>query len=263
MSVNSDIKDGLAYVDLNRYKHRFSPSALPFCPRKYVIYHKATPDVEAFYSWEYSGEFYTTQGQSIHAATQKQLGKAGLLFGNWKCCGLTRLNQFSSLCPVCGSWPEYAEYALDRELLGMGGFIDGYIPKYNAVLEIKTKSTRAIEKLTEPIWYEWSLQASVYATALNRKYGWNVDRVIMLYISRENPHVNKVFSVKAIPTALDGQLAAQEQGKKAVRLNVLPDGICSSVKEGEQYYCVYSPICFRPDLAEKFGLSRPEDVKDF
>lgn len=255
------IKKGLAYEDFNKYKPYFSPSSLPFCPRKYVIYECGTEDVEAFYSWKYSGEFYTTIGHAIHSSTQKQLGKSGLLFGNWSCCGITRQHQYSSACPICNKWPEYSEYRLDKQLNGIGGFVDGVIPAYKAVLEIKTKSTKYIQNMTEPIWYEWSLQASVYVTALKNMYNYDLDKIAMLYISRENPNVYKIFVVKAIKTSLQGQLDSFEYGKKCVKLKVLPNGICSSIKEGEEKYCIYTPICFRPDLAEKFGLASPDDVK--
>jgi hypothetical protein len=260
-TLDHAIREAFNFVDISRYKDKFSPSTLPFCPRRYVIYHHATEDIQACQSWGYSGEFYTQQGHVIHAVTQQHLGKAGLLFGDWKCCGLVLKNRKASKCLVCGKWPHYREYRIDKAMNGIGGFIDGVIPEYNAVLEIKSKSTRRIEEMTEPIWYEWSLQASVYATALNRMYGWNLDKIAMLYISRENPNVRKIFVVPAIKTTLDGQVQAHEFGKDCVRLKVLPEGICNNQKEGEEKYCIYTPICFRPDLAKKLNLSDGAAVK--
>ena len=260
-SLDHAVREAFNVVDTSNYKHKFSPSTLPFCPRKYAIYHHATEDLQAAQSWGFDGEFYTQQGHVIHSVTQKQLGKAGLMFGDWACCGVVRKNQKASRCPICGDWPEYKEYRLDKALNGIGGFVDGVLDDYNAVVEIKTKSTRRINEMTEPIWYEWSLQASVYCTALNRMYGWNLNKIVMIYISRENPHVRKIFIVPAIKTTLDAQVQLHEFGKDCVRLRVLPEGICNNQREGEEKYCIYTPICFRPDLAAKLNLSDGLAVK--
>lgn len=262
LTLDQIVSDAFKVVDYNLYKHRFSPSALPFCPRKLSIYTYATEDIEAAYVWDYSSEFFTSLGHTIHSITQKQLGKAGLLFGNWKCCGLTRLDQYATPCLVCGNYPEYSEYRVDKQLNGIGGFVDGVLLEHNAILEIKTKSTRLLNSMVEPIWYEWALQASVYATALNRMYGWNLNKIAMLYISRENPHLRKIFIVPAIKKALDGQVASYEYGKKCVRLKVLPPGICSSPSDDNAKYCVYAPVCFRPDLASKLSLSEDLSLLD-
>jgi hypothetical protein len=254
-TLEQAVKEAFEVADINLFEPRFSPSALPFCPRKYVIYNHATEDLQAAVSWGYDAEFYTRQGHVIHALTQKQLGKAGILFGNWKCCGVTRTNQKSSLCPVCGKWPEYDEYRIDKAMNGIGGFVDGVLLEHNAILEIKTKSTWRINEMTEPIWYEWSMQASTYATALNRMFGWKLNKIVMVYISRENPKVRKIFVVPAIMTTLDAQVQSYTFAKDCVRLRVLPEGICNNIKEGEEKYCIYTPICFRPDLATKLKLS--------
>lgn len=262
LTLDQIISDAFKIVDVNTYKYKFSPSSLPFCPRKLSIYTYATEDIEASYLWDYSGEFYTSLGHTIHAVTQKQLGKAGLVFGNWKCCGVTRLHQYSTPCLICNKYPDYEEYHVDKQLNGIGGYVDGVLLAHNAVLEIKTKSTRVIQNMTEPIWYEWTLQASVYATALNRMFGWKLNKVAMLYISRENPHIRKIFIVPVIKNALDGQVSAYEYGKECVRLKVLPDGICSGPSDDNAKYCVYAPICFRSDLAKKLSLSDVTNVKD-
>lgn len=254
-TLDQEISEAFNIKDLNMYEHRFSPSALPVCPRRYSIYSHATEDIKASYYWEYSGEFYTSLGHTIHAVTQRQLGKAGLIFGNWKCCGVTRTNQYAERCLICTKYPEYSEYRLDKVMNGIGGFVDGVLLKHNAVLEIKTKSTKAIQTMTEPIWYEWTLQASVYATALNRMYGWSLNKIVMLYISRENPHQRKIFVVPVIKTALDNQVAAFNYGKECVKLKVLPEGICKNQQDDNAKYCVYSSICFRPDLAKKLSLT--------
>lgn len=254
MSLELTIKQAFSVVDLSLFKPRFSPSALPFCPRKFVIHSFATDDLIAMSAWGYDGEFYAGQGHVIHAVTQKQLGKAGLLFGDWSCCGITRCHQKSERCLVCGNWPTYREFQLDKAMNGIGGFVDGVLLDHNAVLEIKTKSSYRIESMTEPIWYEWTMQASVYATALNRMYGWNLDKIVMLYISRENPYIQRIFVVPVIKASLEGQLALQKQGKDCVRLKVLPSGICNNSSEGDDLHCVYASVCFRPDLASKLKL---------
>jgi hypothetical protein len=254
-TIDQEVAEAFQVKDLNIYEHRFSPSSLPFCPRKLSIYTHATDDIKAGYYWDYSGEFYTSLGHTIHAITQKQLGKAGLLFGNWKCCGITRNNQHAKRCLVCTKYPDYVEYRIDKVMNGIGGFVDGVLLNHNSVLEIKTKSTKAIQEMKEPIWYEWTLQASVYATALNRMYDWSLNKIVMLYISRENPHLRKIFVVPVIKTSLDNQVAAFNYGKECVKLKVLPSGICQSPSDDNAKYCIYSAICFRPDLAEKLKLT--------
>lgn len=256
------IADAFEVVDHNEFKPRFSPSVLPVCPREHVIYLTAPDDLAAVQSFDFNGEFFTTMGTVIHTVIQRQLGKAQLLFGNWSCCGISYSDCFASRCIVCGRWPTYDEYKVDKSLFGIGGFVDGYIPSLEAILEVKSKSTAAIQKMTEPIWYEWAYQASIYSVALERQYGFKTNRIIMCYISRENPRVRKVFITPVKRRVLDSQVSTYRKVNDYVKLNVLPTGICTTQSEGEANYCMYAGICFRPDLARKLGLTEEKEIKN-
>jgi hypothetical protein len=130
----------------------------------------------------------------------------------------------------------------------MGGFVDGVIPYYSAVLEIKTKSTKLVTEMKEPIFIEWGLQASSYVSALNKQFDWNLDKVIMLYLSRDNPRIWKAFEKDVIFTSLDDQINAKKLGDKLIASNICPNRICKSMSQGkDEYYCGLAPICFGPN----------------
>ena len=44
--LEDEIKQAFDLKELNTYEHRFSPSALPFCARRYSIYNFATEDIK-------------------------------------------------------------------------------------------------------------------------------------------------------------------------------------------------------------------------
>lgn len=224
----------------------FYASSLPYCPRKHFIHFKLIEQGQNSKLWDFNSQFYTSGGNFIHQAVQDQLGIGGLMYGNWKCCGITHHDLFGPVwCPICGRNCSYVEYKLDIEPRSR---CDGVLPTMNSVLEIKTKGSSAIKGMNEPVWYHWAYQASVYANGLSKKLNMNLDNTIIMYVSRENPRTFKIFSQKAVKTAISASQEMYEIAKSKFKLNVLPDRICESKNDGDELYCDYSPICFSPDI---------------
>lgn len=248
MKYEDMIKQALEKTYVVDRRLGFYSSSLPYCPRKHFIHYNLLNKGSLKKERTFHTEYYGKLGDAAHLSIQRQLGIAGLLFGDWKCCGIKYFDTLGSpTCPVCGNFASYVEYKIEEEPKSK---CDGVLPFMDAVLEIKTKTSAAIKKMKEPVWFHWSMQGSVYADRLSKRLDMKLDKVCMLYISRDNPNVYKTFIVNAIPNAGSAAVSTYDYSVEQFRLNVLPDRICKSREDGNELYCEYSPICFSPAVED-------------
>jgi len=224
---------------------KFRSSRLPFCKREYVIHNRFDRSHAVLRGEDYKFQFYVSIGTAVHEVVQQFLGMAKFLYGGWSCCGLTEsYREGSELCPFCGRPQKYEELAPESTL---GMHVDGVNLRWKAVLEFKTTSSSNLETLTKP-YDKHVIQASCYCDALNDSYSWDLDKIIFVYLSRDNPEKFKVFIVKPSLDAYPEALSLYEEAKEELAEGEIPEGICANAAEGHRSGCSYAGICFSPSL---------------
>lgn len=163
-----------------------------------------------------------------------------------------------SKCPECGNdkpqrW-SYVEFTLSDPATGMSAHTDGYLPKYKAILEIKTTASKYMKKRKEPNWEHWLYQSSVYGGLLKEQEKLPVERIILVYFGRDNIE-NKIFVRPLLKNVLPTTRAAYIKSKEQIRLNILPNGVCTDATMAKwDMDCRYAGMCFSPTLAKQLGL---------
>ena len=227
------------------YEFKFRASRLPFCPREFVLDQRFPYEVMREESYDFS--FYVGIGTAIHEVIQQYLGLSKSIYGHWKCCGvIEKFRTGSASCLVCGRPQKYEEFEIDSEL---GAHVDAVFLQHSAVGEFKSTSGTNLPKLTGP--YPKHLeQASAYTNALNEQFGWELDKIIFVYLSRDRPSDFRVFVVPPIPDAFSGALKKYAQAKEQLVSGEIPDPTCKSSSEGVWKGCTYAGVCFHPHLEE-------------
>lgn len=161
-------------------------------------------------------------------------------------------------CPECGNeskalW-DYVEFTISDPKTGMSAHPDGYLPKFKAILEIKTTGSRYMGARKEPNWEHWLYQASVYGSLLEEREKLPVERIVLVYFGRDKIE-HKVFVRPIMKHVLPTTRKAYLKTKDQIHLKILPKGICSdSVMAKWDIECSYAGICFSPTLAKQLGL---------
>tara|TARA_Y100000310_G_scaffold341234_1_gene439740 strand:- start:4997 stop:5833 length:837 start_codon:yes stop_codon:yes gene_type:complete len=224
-------------------KYEFRASRLPFCPREMVIHHRY-PD-EALREESYGFRFYVGIGTAVHEVIQQFLGMNNVLYGHWSCCGVIEKERLGSRsCPVCGRPQMYEEYNIEGSL---GAHVDGIVPSMNAVWEFKTTGSSNLPKLTSP-YKKHHVQASAYLEGINLQEGWDLDKIVFVYLSRDRPQDFKVFVVDPIPDTYTDAVESYSEARDSLYSGHIPEGICKSSSEGSWSGCTYAGICFSPSL---------------
>lgn len=242
--ISHDIREAMKGEIYVPYQFQFRASRLPFCSREFVTYNRYPKDLVVC-GETYDFSFYVKIGTAIHEVIQQFLGMGKFIYGHWTCCGVTEhFREGSALCSVCGRPQKYEEFEIDGEL---GAHVDAVFLRYLAVGEFKSTGSANLLKLTGP--YDHHLvQASCYTHALNEQFGWGLDKIIFVYLSRDRPSDFRVFIVRPIPDALSGALAQYREAKEQLREGVLPDPVCSNSYEGHRRGCPFAGVCFLPSF---------------
>lgn len=231
-------------VDLP-FDFEFRASRLPFCPRQLVVHARWPRDAMPIRSENYAFSFYTGVGTILHELIQTYLGIGKVLYGHWRCCGVTEFfTEGSSMCPVCARPRKYLEFEVDGEL---GAHVDGVSLYYNSVFEFKTTSSVNLVKLTKP-YPNHITQASCYVVMLNKMLGINLDKICFVYLSRDNPKNFKVFVVKPDMSAHSAAVSQFRSAKLALVSGTVPDRTCENTYEGNAKGCPYVGVCFSPSM---------------
>lgn len=239
--IRADFVRSFKLESRSDYNFQFRASGLPFCSRAFVIDHRYN-DVRPTRPFGYKFNFYVDIGTAVHEVIQKFLGMGKVLYGDWTCCGVTDHRRIGSVdCPVCGKPQLYGELA-PKSVLGM--HVDGISVKYNAVLEFKTTSSRNLKALKGP-YPNHMVQASCYLHALNAENSWELDKLVFVYFSRDNPADFRIFVCLPKWEAHDSAVAQLEEAKKSLKLGVLPERECASTFDGSWRGCPYMGVCFK------------------
>jgi hypothetical protein len=243
--ITSDLVKSFKSEILLPYDFQFRSSRLPFCPREFVIHHRMPKDDRAFRGEGYQFNFYVAIGSAVHEVVQRFLGISNFLYGSWTCCGVTEHDrEGSAVCLVCGRPQKYEELAPESDL---GMHVDGVSVLYNGVTEFKTTSSKNLPTLKNP--YDQHMQqASCYLHALNEENGWQLDKLIFVYFSRDNPADFRVFVRKPLDTIYQDTLVLYRSAKSDLVNGVLPPPVCEKPSDGKWKGCPYSGICFSPSL---------------
>lgn len=204
---------------------RFRLSSSPFCAYRFLFqWYDFVKTGEADF-WDYSADFYTSIGTSIHSVLQKwvPIKNPGMYLGNWKCpkCGkIIEAAVGPKFCKKCKKWMQYEEFSF-LEKPGFSGHCDGiyllnnrliktldinidntepmdtYLrscktPVEAVVLEFKSAGSYKAKRLTGPTANN-KAQALMYVTCANRKMkelGLNINVIgaVVKYFSRDNPN---------------------------------------------------------------------------
>jgi hypothetical protein len=237
---------------------QFRGSGLPFCPRAFWLDQKHKPATRE----SYRDLVVVDRGRAIHLTTQRWLGRAGLLFGNWECptCRVTLGSPYvvknalgtPGRCPRHGRELVYQEYELSHS--GMTGHPDGLLPLGDlgtlrgqtnwkfAVLEIKTINSSwwysKLKKAPLPAHVE---QVNAYACMVPEALGLPVEKALVWYISSDHPESQPItFEFTPDPQRFKKHLACIKE-IEGTHSSKPPRGICTP---GDQYpYCPVLPCC--------------------
>jgi hypothetical protein len=276
------------------YKVRVRPSAMPFCQVEY-LFAKLDP-LDSSVGDSFMEKIFVNIGTATHEVLQTYLGRAGLLYGKWKCKKCYYISSPTLGTPYCGdkklTWergtdlqgepigPEegpcnkgfatrYEEFTLVDPVSGLKGSCDGLILVAGRLylLEAKTKASSAIvKKLTAPD-PPHVHQASTYAAmATPREWGLNqdIEGIAFVYIPRDYPNKMRVLFHDLDPSTLENFRQDFPGVKVLLKKGNLEDakGICPNQKYAEKMrYCVFAAQCFRPDRAEFLKKKRKEYMK--
>lgn len=261
------------------YKHVMRVSSFPFCPREYVL---AQYWKEPLYSNEtYALAHYADIGTLQHTALQMWLGRGGILFGNWECerCSHTVSNQLGPQNCLKHGEMTFVEYSYYDAKTGMTGHSDGVLQACGdpslplvaklrdvydnlhlaydipMILEVKTRSSAAIQSYTEPEWYTY-LQGNTYACLLREhvKELPIVSHVLIYYISRQNHRVYTWFLRKVNFAAFESLQQEILGAKEMSKQKRLPLGICLGPSDKNAEGCVFQKVCFSPTIAASLKL---------
>ncbi len=265
------------------FRVQIRPSSLPFCQVQFLFGELDNMDVSV--GDNYMGRIFVNMGSAAHDVLQAYLGRAGILYGNWKCkkCYYTSSPVLGS--PYCGekrlTWergadldgvpigPEkapcsagyatrYEEFALLDPISGLKGKCDGLIlvGGHLYLLEAKTKATSAIVKALKVPDDPHIAQATTYAEMCTpREWGLDqdIEGIAFCYIPRDYPNRMKMIFHPRDATELQNvrndvpEVAEMiKTGKRFKKAKA----VCPNQKYGEKVkYCEYSSQCFRPDRA--------------
>ena len=262
------------------FRVQIRPSSLPFCQVQYLFAELDPMDVSVGDS--FMERIFISLGSTTHDLVQTYLGRAGILYGKWKCkkCYYTSSPTLGS--PYCGEkrleWergtdkddlsigPEkspcnsgyatkYVEFALIDPISGLIGKCDGIIlmAGHLYLLEVKTKATSAIVsalKVPDPPHIS---QATTYAEMATPKE-WGLDQEIegiaFCYIPRDYPNRMKIIFHPRDATELQNvRKDVPEVGEMMEKGNVQDArAVCPDEHYAKKVkYCEYSGQCFRPD----------------
>jgi hypothetical protein len=242
-------------------------------------------------------KIFVNMGSAAHHVLQTYLGRAGYLYGKWKCkkCYYTSSPHLGT--PYCGDrkseWtrgtdlqgepigPEegpcckgfatrYEEFELVDPTSGLKGSCDGILlvaGRYY-LLEAKTKATSSIVKrMTEPD-PPHVAQAGTYCAMATTKE-WGIDEelagICFIYIPRDYPNKMRAIFHDVAPEALENYRKDFPEVKQLLKSGELEKakGVCPNMRYAQKMrYCEFAAQCFRPDRSDYLKKKRKEYMKN-
>ena len=267
-----------------KFKVEIRPSALPFCQIQY-LFSKLDP-IEISAGDSFMEKVFVSLGTTMHDLVQTYLGRAGLLYGMWKCKRCFWVSSPYLGTPFCGDkqlkWsrgkdldgnpigPEdgpckggyatrYEEFELKDPISGIKGHCDGLliIASHLYLLEVKTKpSSSVVNKLEAPD-DPHIAQATIYAEMCTPKK-WGLDQevegIAYCYVPRDYPNKMRfIFHSRSDKSLNDVRMDVPEAKYMLVTGHNIEQAkaVCPDPKYAEKVkYCEYAAQCFRPDRAK-------------
>lgn len=197
---------------------RLLPSSFPSCSVLNWMKKYRGENAGYFDTKQFSMEYYTGVGNTVHEISQHFMGLTGVQYGHWKCINrdckkgkqamelrmpdgriikegkFTREFTTKNTCPKCKRPMFYCEVKVEY---GVGdrrvpGYIDGIwkLPKSMGggywVVDYKTTSMKKLERGEYPekkhMW-----QLPIYCKILEEKYGMKIQGFSLIYVPRDNP----------------------------------------------------------------------------
>jgi len=270
------------------WRFSFRASAMPACQLQHVWFamDEHLKDIPRR-NKTYFSDFFLEVGTAVHTATQRWLGRLGILFGNWMCesCGRddkgVPINMIADRfgpqkCSTHKTEMVYEEYEFNDPPTG---HCDGLIkfgemtPNDNdfVLLELKTSSTKKIDTEIKPNGppMSYKIQATIYAHKL-KKRGFNIVGVLFIFIPRDIPRgMYPVWFKPSRPTAVhESLIAAHTATLEALKTGDFSTLSGTCVDPSDARDCPYRVNCFSPvsgDLltnkCKQFFGDRPVNLK--
>ena len=267
---------------MHPYKVTVRPSALPFCPVQYLF--AALDPINISAGDSFIERIFAAIGETSHDVIQTYLGRAGVLYGCWKCKKCYWESGYKLGTPYCGDakleWtrgrdkegqeigPEapcnngyatrYVEITVKDPETGIIGHCDGLIliAGHLYLLEIKTKATSAIVRgLKEPD-HTHICQATMYAElATPKEWGLEqeVEGIAFCYVPRDWPNKMRFIFHDRDATSLQDTRRDVPKAAEILENGNIEDAraVCPDEKYARKVkYCEYAGQCFRPDRTE-------------
>jgi hypothetical protein len=276
------------------YKVRIRPSSFPFCQTEYLF--AMLDPIKASVGDSFMGKIFVNIGTATHEVMQTYLGRAGLLYGKWKCkkCYYTSSPHLGT--PYCGDrkseWsrgedkegnpigPEegpcckgfamrYVEFELVDPVSGLKGSCDGLILVAGRVylLEVKTKASSAVVRALKEPDPPHVAQAGTYAAMCTpREWGLeqDIEGIAFCYVPRDYPNKMRFMYHDLAPEALTDFRVEYPAVKDMMRKGNLEDAraICPDEKYARKMrYCEFAGQCFRPDRTKFLKKKRRELIE--
>ena len=280
------------------FRVQIRPSSLPYCQIQHLFAELDSMKVSVGDS--FMERIYISMGSAAHDIAQTYLGRAGLLYGRWKCkkcyytsspvlgtpfCGEKRLEWARGVdregVPIgpekepCNSGyaTRYEEFEVLDPISGLKGKTDGLLfhASHLYLLEIKTKTSHEIVKALKVPDDPHIAQATTYAELATPKE-WGLDQEIegiaFCYIPRDYPGRMKFLFHERDATTRQNVRKEAPQLLEILEKGNVQDAraVCPNAKYGARVkFCEYAFQCFRPDRTEflrRLWEQRPKEEED-
>lgn len=258
---------------MEKWRWAFRASAMPACQLQQVWF-KIDDSLGELPRQKrtYFSDFFLNVGTAVHSATQRWLGRNGVLFGNWMCeaCGrdadgkplqLVTERFGPQYCPKHKTEMTYEEFGFDDlptghcdGLIKLGALTPGV--KDFVLLELKTSSRDKIKKelSVHGIPFSYKLQAAIYTHKLIQR-GYNIVGTLFIFIPRDMPRGMWPYWFKAprpavVHNSLVAAFRAAEQALADGDYSGL-SGACASQDDARD--CPYRVNCFSPVASTLFA----------
>jgi hypothetical protein len=253
-------------IPVSDWKFSFRASMIPMCQYDLLFSYMLADQIKNYPKhFSFMQDYFVSVGTTVHTVLQRWLGRAGILYGRWKCprCSKTYEQQGVAFCKNCnktetGIECTYEEYDLSPGtpfcsvhpdgLLVVNG-LDGLV-----LTDIKTTSLANIPKLakeglTKEYQLNYLLQTSIYKHLLSST-PWNFDIVatVLLFVPRDNPTrwLPLAFKQKNVASIYDTAIAEYTEATYALERGDFAkiDGLCSDVRAAKFRDCPFVDFCF-------------------
>jgi hypothetical protein len=263
--------------DERTHEERLRVSGFPYCPLKHA-YKQMTAHVKK--DIDMSGRYYVEVGTVAHELMQDWMGRAGQIYGQWKCrtpgCKGFRAISRKNKCPICKGRMNYEELTV-KAFKNVSGHLDGIWRSKNGeyyVIDYKTSSARIIQsqKSHGMLPYHHNVaQIRAYCALIELMFDIKISGWILMYVSRDSPMdvvyaTGKPISKKEKARYLKKIKKWDRQWDEVLAvttfkglMDIVAQKPCDSYEFYKEHYDSYTPcplskghLCFNPRQLKEF-----------